>query len=174
MLLPALLGGEPQSGAIWYDIFRQSPNVSPTNTRPSWRSAYLLAALLLLIAPHPFFAGNVWEPLLLNFFPSLVIIASVFAVSHSTTTRVAVFMLAVPVLGVRRLIHVFLVEAGTVFRLAAGAAFVAFVVVKLALYVLRQTTVTSDTIFAALIGTSVASRPEGYRKPRRRWIADAS
>ena len=26
MLLPVLLEGEPQSGVIWYEIFRQSPN----------------------------------------------------------------------------------------------------------------------------------------------------
>jgi len=25
MLLPVLLEGEPQSGVIWYEIFRQSP-----------------------------------------------------------------------------------------------------------------------------------------------------
>jgi hypothetical protein len=59
-------------------------------------------------------------------------------------------MLAVPVLGARWLLHFFPVEGVTVFGLAAGAAFVDFVVVKIVLYVLRQTTVTSNTIFAAL------------------------
>lgn len=124
--------------------------VSSTNTGSSWRFAYLLAALLLLIALHPFFVGNVWEPLVMNFFFSLVIIASVFAVSRSTTTRAVVFILAVPVLAGRWLIHFFPIEAAAVFGLATGAAFVAFIVVRILLYVLRQTTVTSDTIFAAL------------------------
>ncbi|MEA3278007.1 MAG: hypothetical protein U9Q81_22525 [Pseudomonadota bacterium] len=124
--------------------------MSSRRTRPSWRFAYLLAALLLLIAFHPFFAGNVWEPFLLDFFLSLVIVASVFALSRSRTTRVIVFMLAVPVLGGRWLIYFFPTEAVKVFGFVAGAAFVAFVVVKILLHVLRQATVTSDTIFAAL------------------------
>jgi hypothetical protein len=28
MLLPVLLEGEPQSGVIWYEIFRQSPKIA--------------------------------------------------------------------------------------------------------------------------------------------------
>lgn len=118
--------------------------------RSSWRFAYLLAALLLLIAIHPFFVGSVWESLLLDSFFSLVVLTSVFAVSPATTTRVVVFVLAVPVLGSRWLVYLLPVEAVTAFGLVAGAAFVAFVVVRILLYVLRQTTVTSDTVFAAL------------------------
>ena len=124
--------------------------MSSSSAPPTWRFAYLLAALLLLIALHPFFVGNVWEPLLLNFFFSLVIIASVFVVSRSTTMRMIAFILALPVLGGRWLIHFFPFEVLKLFALATGAAFVAFVVVRILLYVLRQTTVTSDTIFAAL------------------------
>ena len=108
-------------------------HVSSRSTPSSWRFAYLLVALLLLIALHPFFVGNVWEPLLLNLFFSLVIIASVFAVSRSTTTRMVAFILALPVLGSRWLIHFFPVEALTLFALVAGAAFVAFVVVRILL-----------------------------------------
>lgn len=81
---------------------------------------------------------------------SLVIVASVFAVSSSTTTQVTVFVLAVPVPGARRLIHFFPDDGIKVFGYAAGSAFGAFVLVKIFPYVLRQKTATSDTIFAAL------------------------
>ena len=122
--------------------------MSSSSTPRSWRFAYLLAALLLLIALHPFFVGNVWEPLLLDFFLSLVIFAIVYAVSRSTTTLMVAVILALPMLGGRWVIHCFPLDALTLVALAAGVAFVAFVVVRIHLYVLRQTTVTSDTVSA--------------------------
>lgn len=124
--------------------------MSKHNGQPYWRFAYLLSALLLLLALHPFFAHSAWEPFLLDFFFSLVIIASVFAVSRERTARVVILLLALPILAGRWLVHLFPHDAVTVFGLAAGAAFVAFVVVKILLYVLGQTKVSSDTIFAAL------------------------
>ena len=33
MLLPVLLEGEPQSGVIWYEMFRQSPYLEPVAAR---------------------------------------------------------------------------------------------------------------------------------------------
>ena len=147
----------PNSGTLsitelpaWPTSLEPSDNdqMSSSSTPRSWRFAYLLAAFLLLIALHPFFVGTVWEPLLLDFFLPLVIFAIVYAVSRSTTTLMVAVILALPMLGGRWVIHCFPLDALTLVALAAGVAFVAFVVVRILLYVLRQMTVTLDTVSA--------------------------
>jgi len=110
----------------------------------------LLATLLLLIAVHPFSAGFAWEPVALDIFLSMIVIAAVLAVSRSTRVRMVAFILAVPVLGSRWLIHISPAEALGTVGLTAVAIFVAYVFVRILLHVLRQTTVTSEIINAAL------------------------
>ena len=111
---------------------------------------YLLATLMGLIAVHPFFVGSLWEPFFFDAILSLVFVASVFAVSRSTTTRAVVFIIALPIVASRWLIRAFPNETVTLFGLIAASAFIAFVAIKILAYVVRQTTISSDTIFAAL------------------------
>lgn len=64
------------------------------NVQSSSWFKYLLAALLFLLAFHSFFEGGARGPLLLDLFISLVIIASVFAVSQDVATRLILIILA--------------------------------------------------------------------------------
>jgi voltage-gated potassium channel len=128
----------------------KTARVSSTNKEPSWRFANLLATLLLLIAIHPFAAGFDWEPLALDVFLTLVVVAAALAVSRSTSLQILAFTFGLPVLGSRWLDHLFPAHELRMFGLATGAAFLGYVFVRVLAHVLRQATVTSETLYAAL------------------------
>ena len=126
------------------------PVTSTTTSRPSWRFAYLLGSLFLLILLHPLLAGYAWGPVLLDLFLSLVVIASVYAVSSAATTRMFFLLLVVPVLGARWLLYFVPSDAVLLIGLAVNAAFVALVAVSILLHVMGQDTITTETVLAAL------------------------
>jgi len=121
-----------------------------TANRPSWRFAYLLGSLLLLILLHPLLAGYAWAPALLDLFLSLVVIASVFAASRVATTRMLFFLLMLPVLVTRWLAYLVPSDAVLLIGLAVNAAYIAMIAVRILLHVMEQRTITTETIRAAL------------------------
>ena len=124
--------------------------MSSTSPRHSQPFGYLLATLLVLITVHPFFVGSDWGPLVFDIVLSLVFVASAFSVSRSRPMRAVVFAVALPIVVSRWLIHASPNETITIFGMLAGSVFIAFVAINILVYVARQTTVSSDTIFAAL------------------------
>lgn len=124
--------------------------MTATGNKPSWRFAYLLGSLLLLILLHPLLADYAWAPMLLDIFLSLVMIASVYAVSKAAATRMLFFLLMVPALGTRWLLYLVPSDAVLLIGLAVSSAFIALVAVRILLYVMGQQTITTETILAAL------------------------
>jgi voltage-gated potassium channel Kch len=125
------------------------PSNAPKD-RPSWRFAYLLGSLFLLILLHPLLAGYRWGPVLLDLFLSLVVVASAYAVSRTAATRMIFSLLMVPVLTTRWLLYLIPTDTIFLFGLAISSAFIGLVAVRILLYVMKQQTVTTETILAAL------------------------
>ena len=125
-------------------------SATATENRPSWRFAYLLGSLFLLILLHPLLAGHRWGPVLLDIFLSLVVIASVFAVSKKTATRILFALLMVPVLVARWLLYLVPNDWVLVLGLGIGSAYIALVAARILLYVIKQQSISTETILAAL------------------------
>ena len=125
-------------------------SATETNNRPSWRFAYLLGSLFLLILLHPLLAGHHWGPVLLDLFLSLVVIASVFAVSRQGATRMLFALLMVPVLVARWLLYFIPSDWVLVLGLGIGSVFIVLVAARILFYVVSQRSISTETILAAL------------------------
>ena len=118
----------------------------------SGRFSLLLVAIVLAFALCPFFEGFVRIGLLTDIYLSAILLASIRAASDSTRTFWIALVLAAPYLLLKWGSAIAGVTLPWNFEEAFGGLFVAYVMVLIFAFIVRQQRVTRDVIMAAVCG----------------------